>query len=55
MQEKEIQAREIQVQPSKDNSCAKRKRFSQKELEVVPKSKSLAKKYRFSHEKIEGR
>jgi hypothetical protein len=33
----------------------KRWRFSQEELKVVPKGKSLAKRYRFTHEKIEGR
>jgi hypothetical protein len=33
----------------------KRWRFSQKELEVVPKKKVLTKRYRFSHEKVEGR
>jgi hypothetical protein len=33
----------------------KRWSFSQEELKVVPKGKSLTKRYRFSHEKIEGR
>jgi hypothetical protein len=33
----------------------KRWRFNQEELKVVPKGKSLAKRYRFSHEKIKDR
>jgi hypothetical protein len=33
----------------------KKWRFNQEELKVVPKGKSLAKKYRLNHEKIKGR
>jgi hypothetical protein len=33
----------------------KRWRFNQEELEVVPKGKILAKRYKFNHEKLKGR
>jgi hypothetical protein len=39
----------------KEKDLVKKYKLCQEMLEVVPKGKSLAKRHRFSHEKIEGR